>query len=337
MKLIYHPPNQTTPGVSPFDAAIMRMVADKHVRIACPYLGVEYLNRVIAKAKSWQLLTDVTAWLQSHGPTARPGIVEFILKHSDLIHHCPNLHAKVVIAESTALIGSANLTATGITERTEMAVLTDEPDQLEELRMWYEELWACTGQVDPAELQVASQQLPHTPSTPISRISSPFPGVHSRLVVDTPAVVPHTTASPPTTAVPASAPVAEVRTTTGLYLQPAIMDLLLRQTALVRQLAQPLLNALDAHADRVYSTAKQGGDIRHSYANQLMSEILFSKSGLTLVLTVPEGSINDSDFIWNTATSQSRMDRGRVKLRAGIPVPAKIFGWIEQAARYSRR
>ncbi len=188
MKLIYHPPHQTTQDVSPIDAAIMGMVADKHVRIACPYLGVEYLHRIIARAKSWQLLTDVTAWLQSHGPTARPGIVEFILNHSDLIHHCPNLHAKVVLTDTVAILGSANLTRMGITERVEMSALTEKVEDVEELGVWFETIWRNTSPVERTELQAVVQSLPTVPQTPTATLSSPFRFTTASLVPSGPPI-----------------------------------------------------------------------------------------------------------------------------------------------------
>ena len=47
VKLVHHTPESIAGGVSPFDAAIMDIATDRDVRIACPFLGVRYLQRVI--------------------------------------------------------------------------------------------------------------------------------------------------------------------------------------------------------------------------------------------------------------------------------------------------
>lgn len=312
MKLIYHPPIQTSEAVSPFDAAIMEMVAGKHVSIACPYLGVEYLNRVIANAKSWQLLTDVTAWLQSHGLTARPGIVEFILKHSDLIHHCENLHAKVVLTDVTALFGSANFTMSGVTKNTELGVLIDSAEHVAELRMWFDSIWLGTRVVDHAELSNLAQGLPSKPPVLHPSLSSPYPAVRSHL----------------------SQPLSR---TVRPRDYPKVETLLARHSAEVQKYARQLLGIMGEHADDVRTTHSNGDDIRFYYQQNLFAEIVFARSWLTLVLTVPVGSISDTEFKWNTPSRQSRLDRGRIKLRVNTPVPDKVRGWIRIAIEYSRR
>ncbi len=63
--LVHHTPESSGGGVSPFDTAIMEIATGRDVRIACPFLGVKYLQRVIDRASSWRLLTDVEAWLAS--------------------------------------------------------------------------------------------------------------------------------------------------------------------------------------------------------------------------------------------------------------------------------
>lgn len=311
MKLIYHPPNQTTPSVSPFDAAIMEMVAGTHVRIACPYLGVEYLNRIIGKAKSWQLLTDVMAWLQSNGPNARPGIVEFISQNTALIHHCPNLHAKVVLTDSAAIFGSANLTRMGITERVEMSALTEDPKDVKELGAWFNAIWVNTSRVERAELQAVVQTLPAVPQTATATLSTPFR---------------FTTA----TLAPSEPP---IRADDSYRVIDRVIS---SKSQFVQKLARSLLDELDPIATSAKSTGTAGGDIRHFYQKELISEIVFHQAFIELVLTVKKGDITDTEFIWNKKT-QGRLDRGRVRLPGSLQIPEKVKAWIELAGQYARR
>lgn len=75
---------------------------------------------------------------------ARPRAWNFIREHLDRIHHLPAIHAKTVISDSLAMMGSANLTATGILGRTELGVLIEEPTLVQELNQWFADLWAET-------------------------------------------------------------------------------------------------------------------------------------------------------------------------------------------------
>lgn len=138
VRLIYHTPESMDGGVSPFDATITDMVEGSELQIACPYLGLSYLQRVIERSSGWRLLTDVEEWLASHAHESRTRIVDFILANRERVRHCKDLHAKVLIAGTRALTGSANFTDKGITGRVEVSVLFDCCEQVEELRAWFE-------------------------------------------------------------------------------------------------------------------------------------------------------------------------------------------------------
>ena len=147
IRLLYHRFNSPPDQVSPFDTAIMDMVNGHELRIACPYLGLYYLKRMVDRSTNWQLLTDVPEWLASErSPASREEIITYILANREHIQHCNDLHAKVLIAGSRVLLGSANFTVKGITGRTEMAVLFDGGEQVKEVRDWFDCLWAhCAG------------------------------------------------------------------------------------------------------------------------------------------------------------------------------------------------
>jgi len=142
-ELIYHPPSSAPGDVSPFDEAVISVVKDNNVKIACPYLNLTYVQRIIRLSQSWQILTDAEEWLASHNKNAREQIQKFIKDNSERIHHCRDLHAKVIVAGEKALVGSANFTHKGITQRTEMSVLFEDEPQVEELDLWFNNCGGC--------------------------------------------------------------------------------------------------------------------------------------------------------------------------------------------------
>lgn len=160
IELVYHNFDSISGGISPFDETICRITKGEDVRLACPYLSVSYLKHVVEGCKSWRILTDVEAWLSSRSTNARQEIQDFILEHSDGIHHYKDLHAKIIVAGEHALAGSANFTEKGITKRIELSVLFSEEEQVEELRQWFDALWLQTTSVDAVELSAYSHALP---------------------------------------------------------------------------------------------------------------------------------------------------------------------------------
>src|SRR5207248_10483111 len=114
IKLLYHTSSSAAGGVSPFDEAIIEVVKDKDIAVACPYLSLKYLDRLIKLSQSWRVLTDIEEWISCHNRTAQYQIRDFIKKHSKRIHHCKDLHAKVLISGKKAVVGSANFTEKGI-------------------------------------------------------------------------------------------------------------------------------------------------------------------------------------------------------------------------------
>lgn len=183
VKLVHHTQESITGGVSPFDAAIMDIATGRDVRIACPFLGVRYLQRVIDRASAWRLLTDVEAWLASQTASSRTQVVDFILTHRDRVRHCADLHAKVVVGGDHALVGSANFTAKGIGRRIEMSVRLDECEQVVELTEWFDRLWDETGPVNETELRACAASIPERPPTgAVVRLSGASPKVRARLV-----------------------------------------------------------------------------------------------------------------------------------------------------------
>jgi len=182
-KLIYHTPQSASGGVSPFDTVITEMVAGHDIRIVSPYLSLDYLRRMIADADSWKLVSDIGEWLSTTSVAARTETVEFIGQHSEQIRHCRDVHAKVLVAGSKALIGSANFTNKGITGRVEMSVLFEDCEHVEETRAWFDLLWSQTAPVADADLKRFAVHLPDREASPRPQeLPSLFPPVRAKFV-----------------------------------------------------------------------------------------------------------------------------------------------------------
>lgn len=143
-RLVYHSLSGLSGQYSPFDEAILEVARSGSVSIVSPYIGVNYLQRIVQVSTGWRLISDIEAWLSSLSVQARPKAWAFIRENLENIHHCPAIHAKAVISQKLAMFGSANLTNTGILERTEMGILLDEPLLVTELGAWFAALWKQT-------------------------------------------------------------------------------------------------------------------------------------------------------------------------------------------------
>lgn len=197
-RLIYH--SLAMPSAdSPFDGAILQIAQQGSVKVVSPFIGISYLERVLSLAVDWVLISDVEAWLASLSIKARPRAWQFIRDNQDRIHHCAAIHAKTVIGESLALLGSANLTNTGILGRTELGILLDDPVQVAELNTWFDGLWQQTAAPLADETSAFVQWLDAEALAASGRhkfqsLSTPGKRVRARLVriavSDTPATPP---------------------------------------------------------------------------------------------------------------------------------------------------
>jgi hypothetical protein len=156
MKLIYQLPDANGENIkpSPFDTAISELVKGKSIQVACPYIGVKYFKDIIINGcRDWELLTDLKALVKSQGDGKNiEKMRDFLEEFSKKIKHQDNLHAKVIIAEDRALIGSANFTHNGIYENKEISVIISDPEKVNEIKSWYNELWQHATELTKEEL-----------------------------------------------------------------------------------------------------------------------------------------------------------------------------------------
>lgn len=143
-RLLYHAPDNPSQE-SPFDRAIVQVVQAQAASIVSPYIGLQYLHRLIGMSKSWHLISDVLEWLSATPPKERSAVYGFLKEHEGLVHHYPAIHAKTVVSRVGAYTGSANLTDAGVLRRTEFGVLLTDADQVREIQQWFDAIWAQTS------------------------------------------------------------------------------------------------------------------------------------------------------------------------------------------------
>lgn len=164
IRLLYHDP-KSPGGVSPFDEAILSIAREGELKLACPYISLDYLNRVI-NGTSWRLLTDIQEWLDNQASVARSKVVEFLSEHHACVRNYPRLHAKVVIGSQTLMFGSANFTHSGILSRAEVSAIIDDAAQVGELTAWFEACWSDAQEMLPRLDAIAdyAKSLPDEPA-----------------------------------------------------------------------------------------------------------------------------------------------------------------------------
>jgi len=182
-QLIYHSEVSYDGGESPFDKAIRATTDANSVWLVCPYISPSYLRSVLSETDRWRVITDVEAWVGTFGGATRGEIQELIEKNRERVHHFPDVHAKVIISEESAVVGSANLTEKGVLGRTEMGVQFEEERTIKELREWFRRLWSESSSVDMVEFQEfvqSSSETPTTRSSSTASVSSDAPRVKAR-------------------------------------------------------------------------------------------------------------------------------------------------------------
>ena len=184
-RLIYHSKDSYDRSESPFDKAIRETANSDTVWLVCPYISPSYLNTILADTDEWKVITDIEAWVGTFGGSSRQNIQELVEANQERIHHFLDVHAKVVISDTSAVVGSANLTEKGVTGRTEVGIQFEDQDLIEELRDWFLRLWSESSSIDLDEFREYIHSLSTTPTThsrTTASISSDAPRVNANFV-----------------------------------------------------------------------------------------------------------------------------------------------------------
>lgn len=141
LKLLYHSIGVTN-KISPFDEALTAIVrCAPLLRLASPYIGLGFFQRIVSSTENWRLLSDIEAWLQSVNRRQRAKCWEFITNHQNQIRHVADLHAKVAIGNGQLFLGSANFTDKGMLGRAELSIVITDGEPVQEAIAWFDALW----------------------------------------------------------------------------------------------------------------------------------------------------------------------------------------------------
>ena len=113
--------------------------------------------------------------MSSNNIEARQNIKNFILNNLSTIHHYKDIHAKVIVSDDNAFIGSSNFTNKGIKERGEMAVLIEEKKQVVELQKWFCDLWDESEAVNIQDLEQYITSIQALPSHDTNKPKTSLP------------------------------------------------------------------------------------------------------------------------------------------------------------------
>ena len=85
--LIYHKTESFSDKISPFDKTIRNICVGKNVLCACPYISVDYIEKILKVSKNWKIISDVEEWIKANPGNSRKRIVSFIQNNLNKIHH----------------------------------------------------------------------------------------------------------------------------------------------------------------------------------------------------------------------------------------------------------
>lgn len=158
VELVFHPVRTESDGLpsDAFAAAIMGVLdaALGEICLVSPYLSHNVLLSIVAE-RSFRLVTDLDACFEGNVDAE---LVAFLSTNVDRVHDLPGVHAKVVLNDGAALVGSANLTGQGLGARDELSCLIREPMLVEKLQQWFEDLFGVATPVDLLRIETAANR-----------------------------------------------------------------------------------------------------------------------------------------------------------------------------------
>lgn len=151
MRLIYHnlgKKNESN-NESPFLNALLEIFKNNDVKMTCPYIDRKYLTILQGEANDIKIISYILAWLKScSNINERKKTLKLMENLGAKLHHCDNLHSKVFFSNKIALLGSANLTVSGMRRNMEMSVFIKDLKLIEKLNSWFDDIWNKTNRID---------------------------------------------------------------------------------------------------------------------------------------------------------------------------------------------
>ncbi len=131
-ELLYHGFDSSS-DISPFNDALEQISDSEWLGIACPYISLNILHDLTAVADYWRLITEIAEWTRTQSADHREAIVGLVQEHSESIHDCRELHAKLLVGDDGSFLRSANLTDSGLNRNAEPAVHIQNIDEIADM------------------------------------------------------------------------------------------------------------------------------------------------------------------------------------------------------------
>jgi len=118
--------------------AFKTTVAQPNCRIAAPYWSVSAIQRIGLSGRR----SDLRVLCNLSDGLCDPGAIHSLLDHGVSTRSLSTLHAKVLIGDVIAVVGSANVTLSALsTGRYEVCVAITDQDEIQALGAWFDKLW----------------------------------------------------------------------------------------------------------------------------------------------------------------------------------------------------
>lgn len=144
-----------------YSAAVSKLIAEsKSLSIAVAYWGRTAENLLLpTNGKEVRVICN----LASGGTNPEP--IRKLLGHKEVtIRQVDNLHGKVVVGDSVAIVGSANFSTNGLwldgeesAGLSEAGILTVDPEQIANAQAWFEGLWIAARNITTEDLDIAER------------------------------------------------------------------------------------------------------------------------------------------------------------------------------------
>jgi hypothetical protein len=163
----------TTPGE--YEEAVRTVVQDHNrLRVAVAFWGAG-IEKIFSERSSPQDV-ELVCNLMSGG--CNPHVIEALLSRFD-IRMSDRLHAKVLIGDDCAIVGSANLSANGLalegaeaTHWFEAGLLTSCAATVGQVEEWFQQLWKDSRRIETRDLEAAKERWLIQRQTRPSRITA---------------------------------------------------------------------------------------------------------------------------------------------------------------------
>ncbi len=143
-KLIYNPVQPSGLSFSPFLDCFRKALESDDLCIVCPYICLDYLKEIQEAKCMARLITDAKELVAVNGGNFQD-FKNFLRSTYDpsqtWLRSVPGVHAKLILQNDKAILGSANLTHFAFERRHELWVEINDLKINTELRRWFEKLW----------------------------------------------------------------------------------------------------------------------------------------------------------------------------------------------------